>query len=129
MSKPHLVIWNATAVTGVATFRSAVITAARGSANFDYGVTVEFTSTAAGTLSLEVNERGVQGYNIDVAAAGTEDTNTNAWVQRDLSPTATIAIVAGATCTLVVKRRWTRWRLKYANTSGTGTVTARVSFP
>lgn len=128
MSHPHFVIFNAVALSATNVVKSLVVTPPRGSSNFDFGVTFEFTSTAAGTLVLQVSNRSRQGYEIDVAAAGSEDANTNGWVQRDLSPTATIAVTAAATLTATVKRRWLRWRFVYTNASGSGTVTARASF-
>lgn len=129
MSRPSFPIFDAVAVTGVTTYKSSVVRCPRGSADFEYGVAFEFTATAAGALSLEVNDKGEQAYAQDVAAAGSEAANTAGWVQRDLSPTPTIAITAGATGTLTVKRRFTRWRLSYANAAGTGAATARVSHP
>lgn len=129
MGRPSFAIFDATAVTGVATFKSAVVTCPRGSAEFQYGVTGESTSTAAGTLKLEVNDRGEQDYELDKAAAGSEAANTTGWVQRDLTPTATIAITAASTWTVAVKRRFTRFRFSYTNASGSGAITMRVSHP
>lgn len=126
--KPTVAIADAVAVSSTTTYRSAVMRAPHG-LPVEYGVTVEFTSTAAGTLSLEVNNKTHQDYQNDVTSAGSEAANTAGWVQRDLSPTATIAITAAATCTITFKSRFVRWRLKYVNASGSGNWTARVGMP
>lgn len=129
MSKSVFPIFDAVAVTGTNTYRSSVTTCPRGEASLEYGITFESTSTAAGTLSLEVSNLGDQAYAAAVASAGSEAANTTGWVQRDLSPSATIAVTAASTNTITTKRRFRRFRLKYVNASGSGNITARVGMP
>jgi hypothetical protein len=128
MSKPVVAIFDAVAVSGTTTYKSAVTRAPLGTPPPEYGVTFEFTSTATGTLKLEVNNRSHQDYSNDVGA-GTEAANTTGWVQRDLSPTATIAVTAALTGTIAVKGRFARWRLSYTNATNSGVLTARVAMP
>lgn len=129
MSKPQTTIFNAVSVTGTTTYKSDVTRSPRGSSDQECGVTFESTSTATGALKLEVNDRSHQDYANDVAAAGSEALNTTGWVQRDLSPSATIAVTAASTCTITIKSRFLRWRLSYTNATNSGTVTARVGYP
>lgn len=126
--KPTDPIFSAVAVSGTTTYKSTVVRAPQG-VPVEYGVTFESTSTAAGTLKLEVNNKTHQDYQNDVATAGSEAANTTGWVQRDLSPTATIAVTAASTNTIAVKSRFLRWRLSYTNASGSGAITARVGYP
>lgn len=129
MSKPVSTLFDAVAISGTNTVKSAVVTPPRGQATPEYGVTYEFTSTATGALKVEVNNRRDEDYQRDVATAGSEAANTTGWVQRDLSPTATIAITAALTGTISLKGRFARWRLSYTNATNSGTVTARVGNP
>lgn len=129
MSKPVAAIFDAVAVSGTTTYKSAVTRAPLGTPPPEYGVTFEFTSTATGTLKLEVNNKDHQTYSQDVSSAGSEAANTSGWVQRDLSPTATIAITAALTGTISVKGRFARWRLSYTNATNSGVLTARSGMP
>jgi hypothetical protein len=125
--KPIFMLWDATAVTGVATFKSGVTICARDVA--DYLATFDFTSTAAGVLSLEINNKDEAAYRRDVAAAGSEAANTTGWQQRDLSPTATITVTAASSHNVTLKGRMVRFRFSYANASGSGAVTGRLAMP
>lgn len=129
MNKPVTTIYDAVAVSGTTTYKSTATRCPRGPSTFECGVTFEFTSTATGTLKLEVNNKDHQSYAQDIAAAGSEAANTAGWVQRDLSPTATIPITAALTGTITVKGRFVRWRLSYTNATNSGAVTARVAYP
>ena len=127
-AKPVLTLFNAVAVSGTTTYKSEILKPGRGSPQ-EFLAQFEFTSTAAGTLSLEINNDHANDYAIAVAAAGSEAANTTRWQQRDLSPTTTIAITAGATVNVTFKGRALRMRFSYVNASGSGVLSGRVALP
>lgn len=127
--RPTFMLWDGTAVSSTTTYRSGVTTPPKGNPPAEYLATFDFTSTAAGTLSLEVNNKPDAEYRRDVASAGSEDANTTGWQPRDLSPDATIAVTAASSWNVTVKGRMARFRFKYVNASGSGAVTGRLSMP
>lgn len=127
--KPAPKIWNATAVSSTTTYKSAVTTCEHGTPPGEYLATFDFTSTAVGILKLEINNMGKDEYARAVASAGTEAANTSGWQQRDLSPTATIAVTAASSQNTTVKGRMVRFRFSYTNSSGSGAVTGRLAMP
>lgn len=125
--KPVFTCWDAQAVSSTTTYKSGVTTCERGIG--EYLATFDFTSTAAGALSLEINNMDKLTYDRAVASAGSEAANTSGWQPRDLSPTATITVTAASSHNAAVKGRMVRFRFSYTNASGSGAVTGRVAMP
>ena len=122
-------IWDATALSSTNTVKSAVTTCPSGRPPAEYLGTFAFTSTAVGTLKLEINNMGEQEYRQAVATAGTEAANTSGWQQQDLTPTPTIAVTAASSWDVTVIGRMVRFRFSYTNSSGSGAVTGRLAMP
>lgn len=118
-------VFDATALSGTATVKSLVTT--RGTMSSAHYV-IKATGTPTSTIKLEVNNKPLQDYDRDVAAAGSEAANTTDWVDQDLSPTATIALAGAAVNnTVSFRMRGVRYRLSATNASSTGTLNAWVT--
>lgn len=131
-------IFDAVAVSSTTTYKSSVMTPMRRNTSF----TAQITSTAAGDLESEINNRNDQDYATDVAAAGSEAANTSHWVKESMLSGGGNAFLSATPATAVGKlamaaansgvawqphgprrRRWT-----YTNSSGSGVLTVRANF-
>lgn len=130
MASKSFYIWNAVAISGTTTYKSAVI---RLGEDEDVFIDEETTSTATGTLSLEENNLPDDEYDLAVgAAAGAtiaarEAANTTGWQQFDLSPTATVAVTAGLKNTFALEQPMPKkLRFSYTNATNSGAITAKA---
>lgn len=130
MASKSFYIWNAVAISGTNTVKSAVI---RLNEDEDVFVDEATTSTATGVLSLEENNLPDDEYAAAVSgSAGATDVlreaaNTTGWQQLDLSPATTVTVTAAMKNTFALEQPLPRkLRFSYTNATNSGAITAKA---